>query len=241
MYHNKKILLVDDEAGLIDMLKITLTKERFTNISSAYNGKDALELVRNNDFDLMLLDVMLPDMTGFELCTQIRQFSYAPIIFLTSCAGDLDVVTGLAVGGDDYITKPYNPLEVVARITAILRRQTQYAPVASAAMPVTYDYGKFNVNPDTATLTVDGNEIECTAKEFELLCFFCKNPNHIFTATQLYESVWDPMGFGDEKTVTIHISKLRKKLGDDTKNPSIILNMRGLGYKFIPPVKEENR
>ena len=241
MYHNKKILLVDDEAGLIDMLKITLTKERFTNISSAYNGKDALELARNNDFDLMLLDVMLPDMTGFELCTQIRQFSYAPIIFLTSCAGDLDVVTGLTVGGDDYITKPYNPLEVVARITAILRRQTQYAPDASAAKPVTYDYGKFKVNPDTATLTVDGNEIECTAKEFELLCFFCKNPNHIFTATQLYESVWDPMGFGDEKTVTIHISKLRKKLGDDTKNPSIILNMRGLGYKFIPPVKEENR
>ena len=241
MYHNKKILLVDDEAGLIDMLKITLTKERFTNISSAYNGKDALELARNNDFDLMLLDVMLPDMTGFELCTQIRQFSYAPIIFLTSCAGDLDVVTGLTVGGDDYITKPYNPLEVVARITAILRRQTQYAPDASAAKPVAYDYGKFKVNPDTATLTIDGNEIECTAKEFELLCFFCKNPNHIFTATQLYESVWDPMGFGDEKTVTIHISKLRKKLGDDTKNPSIILNIRGLGYKFIPPVKEENR
>lgn len=241
MYHNKKILLVDDETGLIDMLKITLKKERFTNISSAYNGKDALELARNNDFDLMLLDVMLPDMTGFELCTQIRQFSYAPIIFLTSCAGDLDVVTGLTVGGDDYITKPYNPLEVVARITAILRRQTQYAPDASAAKPVTYDYGKFKVNPDTATLTVDGNEVECTAKEFELLCFFCKNPNHIFTATQLYESVWDPMGFGDEKTVTIHISRLRKKLGDDTKNPSIILNIRGLGYKFIPPGKEENR
>lgn len=241
MYHNKKILLVDDEAGLIDMLKITLTKERFTNISSAYNGKEALELARNKDFNLILLDVMLPDMTGFELCTQIRQFSYAPIIFLTSCAGDLDVVTGLTVGGDDYITKPYNPLEVVARMTAILRRQTQYAKDASAAKPVTYDYGKFKVNPDTATLTVDGNEIECTAKEFELLCFFCKNPNHIFTATQLYESVWDTMGFGDEKTVTIHISKLRKKLGDDTKNPSIILNIRGLGYKFIPPVKEENR
>ncbi|MEA4988493.1 MAG: response regulator transcription factor [Anaerovorax sp.] len=236
MYHNKKILLVDDEAGLLDMLKITLNKERFNDITCAYNAKEALELVKSTNFDLLVLDVMLPDLSGFELCSQIRQFSFAPIIFLTACAGDLDIVTGLAMGGDDYITKPFNPLEVTARIKAILRRQTQYAEKSTKVN--LFDYGSFQVNLDNATLILDGNLVECTAKEFELLCFFCKHPNYVFTSTQIYEAVWDVLGYGDEKTVTIHISKLRKKLGDDTKNPSIILNLRGLGYKFVPPKKE---
>jgi len=236
MYHNKKILLVDDEAGLLDMLKITLKKERFTNITCAYTANDALDLIKNTNFDLLVLDVMLPDISGFELCSQIRQLSFAPIIFLTACAGDLDKVTGLAVGGDDYITKPFNPLEVTARIKAILRRQTEYAK--SSTKVNIFDYGLFQVNWDNATLTIDGNLVACTAKEFQLLCFFCKHPNYVFTSTQIYEAVWDSLGYGEEKTVTIHISKLRKKLGDDTKNPSIIVNLRGLGYKFVPPNKE---
>ncbi|SET97076.1 response regulator transcription factor [Lacrimispora sphenoides] len=235
MYHNKKILLVDDEAGLLDMLKITLKKERFTDITCAYTAKEALNLVKNTNFDLLVLDVMLPDLSGFELCSQIRQFSFAPIIFLTACAGDLDKVTGLALGGDDYITKPFNPLEVTARIKAILRRQTQYAE--SAAKINHFDYGLFQVNLDNATLMLEGNLVECTAKEFELLCFFCKHPNYVFTSAQIYEAVWEALGYGEEKTVTMHISKLRKKLGDDAKNPSIILNLRGLGYKFVPPKK----
>jgi len=178
---------------------------------------------------------MLPDFSGFDLCTEIRKHSFAPIIFLTACGGDLDKVTGLAMGGDDYITKPFNPLEVVARIKAILRRQTEYTKQPIEA--TIYDFGKFQVNMQNAVLTVLGEVVDCTAKEFELLCFFCKHPNRIFSSAGLYEAVWNAPGYGEEKTVTMHISKLRKKLGDDAKASTIILNLRGLGYKFIPPKK----
>ena len=242
MYHNKKILLVDDEVGLLDMLKIILTKERFTDITTATTAIEALEKIKKENYDLLLLDVNLPDFSGFELCTQIRQFSYVPIIFLTACDGNLDKITGLALGGDDYIVKPFDPLEVVARIKTILRRQTQYVvmtPVQSETpvhnAPTVFDYGTFQVNLSDATLTVNGEQIQCTATEFELLSFFCQNPNHVFTSTQLYESVWNEIGYKEDKTVSIYISKLRKKLNDDPKSPSIILNLRGIGYKFVPP------
>lgn len=237
MYHAERILLIDDEAGLLELLKITLNKEQYTHITCATSAIEALKLVKDNTFDIILLDVMLPDFSGFDLCREIRKHTYAPIIFLTACGSDLDKLTGLAIGGDDYITKPFNPLEVVARIQAILRRQTVYVEMARPRSS-TYDYGVFRLNPIDATLTVNNELIECTAKEFELLRFFCENPNHVFTSSQLYEAVWGAPGFGEEKTVTMHISKLRKKLGDDPKGPTMILNLRGIGYKFIPPVKE---
>lgn len=235
MFSDKKILLVDDEAGLLKMLKITLKKERFEDITCAGDADTALILVKSRNFDLIVLDVMLPDFSGFDLCTEIRKYSYAPIIFLTACNGDLDKVTGLALGGDDYITKPFNPLEVVARIKAILRRQTQYTSIPSSTNH--FDYGTIQVNMNNAVLTVSGKTVDCTAKEFELLCFFCQNPNHIFTSAQIYEAVWKAQGYGEEKTVTMHISKLRKKLNDNAKSARIILNLRGIGYKFIPPKK----
>ncbi len=240
MYQNEKILLIDDESGLLDLLTIILKKERYTYITTAMTAYDALSLVKKNTYDLILLDVMLPDFSGFDLCTEIRKYTTTPIIFLTACNSDFDKLTGLAIGGDDYITKPFNPLEVVARVKAMLRRKELYASVAHREKSENrFDYGCFSLGTDNALLVVDGNPIECTAKEFELLKFFCQNPNHVFTSSQLYESVWNNPGFGEEKTVTMHISKLRKKLNDDAKNPAIILNMRGIGYKFIPPVKEK--
>jgi DNA-binding response OmpR family regulator len=149
-------------------------------------------------------------------------------------------LTGLALGGDDYITKPFNPLEVVARIKAILRRQNQYSSNKIMDTEEIYKSDVFCVNLRDASLTVHGEPVICTAKEFELLTYFCMHPNRIFTSTQLYEAVWDDLGLGDEKTVAMHISKLRKKLGDDSKDPKIIINLRGIGYKFIPPKKENS-
>ena len=239
MMPTEKILLIDDEVGLLELLKVTLQKERYHNISCASTASDALELIKSNTYDLILLDVMLPDFSGFDLCSEIRKYTYTPIIFLTACGSEYDKLTGLALGGDDYITKPFNPLEVVARVKAILRRQSHYAENKDDSLNEIFNYELFSLDTKTATLIVNHEVIECTAKEFDLLRFFCKNPNRIFTATQLYEAVWDELGLGDEKTVSMHISKLRKKLNDDSKAPKMIINLRGIGYKFIPPVKGE--
>lgn len=237
MFQPEKILLIDDEAGLLELLTITLKKERYHNITCAKTASEALELIKINTYDIIVLDVMLPDFSGFDLCTEIRKYTFTPIIFLTACGTDLDKLTGLALGGDDYMTKPFNPLEVVARIKAILRRQNHYIKTEDTAKSPQYDYGFFSLDMNNATLLVDGQVEECTAKEFELLCFFCKNPNHIFTAAQLYEAIWNEPGYGVEKTITMHISRLRKKLHEDPKSPQFLINMRGIGYKFVPPKK----
>ncbi|MDM5230790.1 response regulator transcription factor [Lysinibacillus pakistanensis] len=232
----EKILIVDDEMGILKLLEITLRKENFINIDTASTGKSTLQLVKENHYDIILLDIMLPDISGFELCTEIRKHTNTPIIFVSARSTDFDKLTGLGIGGDDYITKPFNPLEVVARIKVILRRQKMYE--SSQQQSTKFDLGYFALNPESATLTVHNQLVECTAKELELLHFFCKNPNRIFTTSQLYEFVWGNDVYGEEKTVTIHISKLRKKLGDDTRKPKIIVNLRGIGYKFIPPKED---
>lgn len=237
MYNMEKILLIDDEPGLLKLLKITLQKERYSNITCAETAAEALALIKENKYDLIILDVMLPDFSGFDLCSEIRKFAYTPIIFLTACDSDYNKLTGLAIGGDDYITKPFNPLEVVARVKAILRRQQYATSQAGQSQMQIFHFGNIILNLSEATLTVDRVLVECTAKEFDLLRFFCKNPNRVFTSTQLYEAVWETPGMGEEKTVTMHISKLRKKLGDDAAG--MILTLRGIGYKFAPP-KERN-
>lgn len=233
----EKILIVDDEIGILKLLEITLRKENFINIDTASTGKSTLQLVKDNHYDIILLDIMLPDISGFELCTEIRKHTTTPIIFVSARSTDFDKLTGLGIGGDDYITKPFNPLEVVARIKVILRRQKMYES-SQQQQTTKFDFGYFALHPESATLIVNNQPVECTAKELELLYFFCKNPNRIFTTSQLYEFVWGNDVYGEEKTVTIHISKLRKKLGDDTRKPRIIVNLRGIGYKFIPPKKD---
>lgn len=239
MYHHEKILLVDDEAGLLHMLRLTLQKERYSHITCAQTASEALAWIEKEAFDIIVLDVMLPDFSGFELCTEIRKKTYTPIIFITACDSDFDKLRGLSIGGDDYITKPFNPLEVIARIEAMLRRQRYNHRAHEAidqAQPI-YNYHTFTLDPTRALLTVQHMPVECTAKEFELLHYFCRHPHRVLTSAQLYEAVWGSPGFGEEKTVTMHISKIRKKIGDDAKKPSVILNLRGIGYKFVPPEK----
>lgn len=238
-YQDAKLLLVDDEQGLLDMLKLALEREHFTSITCATNATQALDFIHASSFDLILLDVMMPDFSGFDLCREIRKTTDIPIIFITAMASDLDKLTGLTIGGDDYITKPFNPLEVAARIKVVLRRQGgsgSGAETPSPSTPQNYSFGEFTLDLMDYTLRRQGEPIECTAKELDLLRFFCENPRRVFTTGQIYRAVWGDQSFGDEKTVGMHISKLRKKLEDD--DASIIVNQRGIGYKFMPPEKQ---
>lgn len=230
---NEAVLLVDDEDGILVMLENLLHKEGYRNIVKAGSAAEALMAARTRTFDMIVLDVMLPDMDGFTLCTELRKTVTAPILFLTARSSDLDKLQGLLIGGDDYVTKPFNPLEVVARIQAHLRRSSIYTSKSKDAEEL-YRFDTFIVNRTTGQLIVNQVEIPCPAKEFELLLYFCKHPNQVFTAQQLYEQVWGAMVQGDEKTVVIHISRLRKKLETDLANPKLIVTLRGIGYKFVP-------
>lgn len=235
--HSKKILLVDDEPGMIQMLETLLRKEGYQYIHSAYSGKEVRENISRTKYDLIVLDVMLPDTDGFQLCQEIRQVTEAPILFLTARSGDLDMLTGFSIGGDDYITKPFNPLEVAARIRAQLRRQEQYQR-ALKPEPDIYHFGAVTIDKKAAQLIINGQLMPCPAKEFELLTFLAAHPNQVFTAGQLYESVWGYEHLGDEKTVAIHIMRLRKKLEENPKKPTLIVTLRAIGYKFVPPNEE---
>src|SRR5690625_3817474 len=180
---NDSILIIEDEVGLIMMLKRLLEREGFHEVLYAESGFDALNKIKENDIDLILLDVMLPDINGFDLCQQIRELSDVPIIFLTARTTDIDKLTGFSMGGDDYITKPFNPLEVTARIKAILHRQRITTVEKSRECRTDY----FVLHYDQAKLIVDGKEVNCPAKEFQLLKFMCENPNQGFSVDHLYD------------------------------------------------------
>lgn len=224
---NERILIIEDEVGLIKMLKRLLDKEGFQEIYQAESGAEALRTVQEKKIDLILLDVMLPDTNGFDLCQQIREISDVPIIFLTARTTDIDKLTGFSMGGDDYITKPFNPLEVAARIKAILHRQRK----AIKEIPQLFETERFVLHYDQARLIVEGKEVNCPAKEFQLLKFMCQHPNQVFSVDHLYERVWGDYSIvGKENTVMVHISRLRQKIEKDPKHPEYLKNVRGLGY-----------
>lgn len=237
---NYSLLLVDDERGLLDVLELSLRKDGFQNIHTATTGIEALNKIKEQSFNLIILDIMLPDIDGLEVCRRMRTQINTPIIFLTARGTDMDKIMGLTIGGDDYITKPFNSLEVIARVKANLRRQEFIANE-----PKEYEEKIFKLNNNVQVLKESGQirvgetYIECPAKEFELLIFLCEHPNRIFSVRQLYQKVWGDLYLGDEKTVVIHISRLRKKIEVEPKNPSILINVRGLGYKLI--IKEEEK
>ncbi|GIO98260.1 DNA-binding response regulator [Paenibacillus lautus] len=235
---NISVLLVDDEQGLCDMLTTVLKKEGFWHIRSVATGREAVRMLTDFDPDVIILDVMLPDEDGFEVCRKIRKISETPILFLTARDADLDKLMGFGIGGDDYITKPFNPLEVVARIKARVKYKVQREKLALSRL-TELDFGYFRVDLAAGELVVNGNHVECPAREWELLVFLCRNPNRIFSTRQLYESVWNESYLGDEKTVVIHIFRLRKRMEPDPGNPRFLVNVRGLGYKILAPRKEK--
>ncbi|WP_040207373.1 response regulator transcription factor [Neobacillus jeddahensis] len=233
-----RVLLVDDEQAILDMISIVLRKEGFENIQTATTGTMGIYKCSTFDPEIIILDVMLPDMEGFEVCRQCREISQAPILFLTARSTDLDKLMGFGIGGDDYITKPFNPLEVVARMKANLRRVQPHDKEASNQKRV-YDFGRFTLDELSGELTVNGVKVNCPAREFQMLLFLCKHPNRIFSRSQLFEQVWGEASLGDDNTVMVHIRRLREKIECDPGQPSYLITIRGLGYKLVSPQMED--
>lgn len=226
----EKILLIDDEIEINELIKSYLIKERF-RVFISDNGKDALNVVALEKPDLIILDIMLPDIDGLELCLEIRKTCNAPIIFLSCKSEEIDKILALSVGGDDYITKPFLPGELVARIRAHIRRNRLL--MRSKKQPHVIHYPGLEVNLDSHEVWVDNNQISLSSKEFEILSVLIKNPKRIYSTDQLFEMVWKMDSLdGDSRTIMVYISNLRKKIEKDPSTPEYIINIRGVGYKF---------
>lgn len=227
---NSKILLVDDEREILNLLQITLNKEGFFNVDGVDCAVDAIKMCEKYSYDLIVLDIILPDGNGIYVCQRIRELTAAPILFLSAKNSDLDKLTGFAVGADDYITKPFNPLEVVARIKVHLKRQGQ---ATKGSEDTHYCFGNVEIYEHSGEVFVKGIKEECPARELQLLLFLCKHPNYLFSRTQLYEAVWGEACLGADNTVMVHIRRIREKIEEDPSSPKYLLTVRGLGYKLV--------
>ncbi|KAA6450015.1 response regulator transcription factor [Bacillus atrophaeus] len=232
-----KILMVDDDQHILELLMTCFEKEGFQKIITAVTGTEALLKTNQESPDIILLDVMLPDIDGFTLCSKIRSHTNAPILFLTAKTTDLDKLQGFSFGGDDYITKPFNPLEVVARVKAQLKRTTQFSSFHSPKE--VYEYEDFIINPNTSKLIVKGERIELPTQEMKLLIYFCKHPNQILSKHKIYKDVWGEF-YGGDSTVMVHIRRLREKLEADPSRPKWIKTVRGQGYIFEAPTSGDS-
>lgn len=229
---NEKILVVDDEQAINKLICSYLSKEHFVPIS-AYTGEEGLSLLKKEKPDLVILDVMLPDMEGPNLSLEMRKTSNVPIIFLSCKTQELDKIIALSAGGDDYITKPFMPGELIARIKAHLRRQFSLINNNDNMAKNVYEIENLTVDFDTHELTVNGEPVSLTSKEFEILKLLIQNPRKVFPASQIFESVWKTNCMAnDSKTVMVYISTLRKKLEHNDNNVNYIVSVRGVGYKF---------
>ena len=226
----KKILIVDDEKAIITLIRSYLEKEGFLTLS-AENGAGAVETVKKESPNLILLDIMLPDISGIDTCLEIRKHTNAPVLFLSCIDQELDKIIALSVGGDDYITKPFMPGELIARIKAHLRR-TDMISIHEEEEEIYEAQGLF-INATTREVMVDGREVNLTVKEFDILLLLIKRPKRIYSAEQLFEYAWKEESLqGDKNTIMVYISNLRKKIENNENNYKYILSLRGLGYKF---------
>lgn len=237
-----KLLLVEDDTEISEMLKNYLTAENF-DVTCAFDGQEACRQFDAAAFSLVLLDLMIPKVSGMDVMQHIRKSSFVPVIILSAKDTETDKTLGLALGADDYITKPFSVVEVLARIKANIRRATQYGG-ALAAAPSVMDSekssgaeeiliaGDLTMNLSDYTLTKRGEVVELTAKEFEILKLFMQNPKKVYTKEQLYSLVWNDAYLGDENAVNVHISRLRNKIEDDSRNPRYVLTVWGIGYKL---------
>lgn len=238
-----RILLVDDEQAILDLLVLVLEREGFTDVVTATTFAEALGVVAGAPPALAVLDVMLPDGDGFTLAGRIRQSCDAPILFLTARGSDLDKLTGFGVGADDYVTKPFNPLEVVARIKALLRRAGGAAAATVTEADEVYDFGGFILHEAECRLVVGGRDIPLPAREFQVLAFLSHHPGRVFSKRQIYRRVWgeEALGEADDNTVQVHIRRLREKIEADAGTPRYLLTVRGLGYKLVKAGSERTR
>lgn len=226
----KRVLVVDDEKLIVKGIRFSLEQDGM-EVDCAYDGEEALEAAKKKEYDVVLLDVMLPKLSGFEVCQQIREFSNMPIIMLTAKGDDMDKILGLEYGADDYITKPFNILEVKARIKAILRRNNKSASSGSSNTKIV-TFGDMKIDCDNRRVYIAGKEVNLTAKEFDLLELLVFNPNKVYSRENLLNIIWGYDYPGDIRTVDVHIRRLREKIESDPSEPKYIHTKWGVGYFF---------
>jgi two-component system, OmpR family, response regulator VicR len=224
------ILVVDDEPNILEVVSAYLRRELY-NVVTATDGEAALKQFAETSPDLIVLDVMLPRLDGLEVCRRVRATSNTPIIMLTARSDEMDKLVGLGIGADDYLTKPFSPRELVARIKAVLRRSLAVAPPEPGADDA-LKFPGLKINPRTRAVEMDSGPVELTAKEFDLLYFLARHPQEVFTRTQLLDQVWDYSYYGDTSTVTVHVRRLREKIEPDPMRPRYVKTVWGVGYKF---------
>lgn len=224
-----QILIVEDEQSLREPLVYLLKKEGFETVEAA-DGAEAIKKFEKGNIDLILLDLMLPGISGNEVCRTIRQTSQVPIIMLTAKDSEIDKVVGLEIGADDYVTKPYSTRELLARMKAVLRRNSE-TPVNAASQGI-LEVGAVRMDVDRHTVTVHGEKVAMPLKEFELLELLLENANRVLTRGQIIDRVWGSNYYGDTKTLDVHIKRIRSKIEDDPARPAHLLTVRGLGYKY---------
>ena len=225
----KKVLVVDDEKLIVKGIRFSLEQDGM-EVECAYDGEEALNMAREKEYDIILLDLMLPKLNGLEVCQQIREFSNVPIVMLTAKGEDMDKILGLEYGADDYITKPFNILEVKARIKAIMRRTSRPAQAATKAKVV--QVGDLKLDCDSRRVFIGSREINLTAKEFDVLELLAFNPNKVYSRENLLNIVWGYEYPGDVRTVDVHIRRLREKIEENPSDPKYVHTKWGVGYYF---------
>ena len=223
------ILVLDDEKEITELVELYLRNEGF-QVRCFYTGEAALASVKQSPPDLAILDVMLPDMDGFSVCRELRKKYTFPILMLTARVEDMDKINGLAIGADDYITKPFTPLELTARVKAQLRRYTRYNE--ASAPELSMDVGNLSISKETHECTLNGKRVSLTPIEFDILWLLCENRGKVISAEELFEKVWGDKFLDCNNTVMVHIRRLREKLHEPPRNPRIIKTVWGVGYKI---------
>lgn len=224
------ILVCDDDKQIVDAIEIYLMNEGF-NVLKAYDGLEAIEVLKNNRVEILIIDIMMPKMDGIHATVKIRETNSLPIIFLSAKSEDTDKIIGLNMGADDYITKPFNPLELIARVKSALRRYTELGNL-NVDNNAIFKSGGLVINDDTKEVIVDGNEVKLTPIEYNILLMLVKNQGKVFSIDQIYESIWNEEAIGADNTVAVHIRHIREKIEINPKDPRYLKVVWGVGYKI---------
>lgn len=225
------ILVVDDDKEIVSAIEIYLKNEGY-KIIKAHNGNQALEKIKQNEIHLIILDIMMPEKDGIETLEEIRKEKSIPVILLSAKSEDYDKIEGLNLGADDYITKPFNPLELIARVNSNLRRYVKLGSIENKENETVFKAGQLIVNDDTKKVTADGKEVKLTATEFNILKFLLQNKGKVFSIPEIYENVWKEEGFGAENIIAVHIRHIREKIEINPKDPRYLKVIWGVGYKI---------
>ena len=236
LIRKSKILVVDDEVEILNLIKKALKKEGFENIYIADNGTNGLEIFKNENPDLAILDIMLPDIEGYDVCKKIRQTSDIPVLFLSAKGEELDKLVGLSIGADDYITKPFSIKELALRVKIQLRRSKKQFNIEEKKNNNIIKVGPFEVNEQTLEVKKNGELLELKPKELKMFMYMVKHKNQIISKEKFCDEVWGDDFIGYDNTIMVHIRRLREKIEDNPSKPEYIINVKGLGYKFL--VKE---